>query len=42
MSDQPPIEIIRSPNRTRTASARMVGGNFVVRVPGGLPSLGGA
>ncbi|HST06463.1 MAG TPA: M48 family metallopeptidase [Chloroflexia bacterium] len=38
MSDQPPIEIIRSPNRTRTASARMVGGTLVVRVPEGLPS----
>jgi predicted metal-dependent hydrolase len=38
MSDQPPIEIIRSPNRTRTASARMVDGTLVVRVPEGLPS----
>ncbi|MEO5952245.1 MAG: M48 family metallopeptidase [Chloroflexia bacterium] len=32
----PPIEIIRSPNRTRTASARMVDGTLVVRVPQGL------
>ena len=29
----PPVEIIRSPNRTKTASARMVGGKLVVRVP---------
>lgn len=38
MSDPPPIEIIRSPNRTRTASARMVEGTLVVRVPEGLPA----
>lgn len=31
-----PIEIIRSPNRTKTASARMVEGTLVVRVPEGL------
>lgn len=30
---QPPIEIVRSPNRTKTASARMVDGRIVVRVP---------
>lgn len=29
----PPIEIIRSPNRQKTASARMVDGTLVVRVP---------
>lgn len=29
----PPIEIIRSPNRRKTASARMVSGRMVVRVP---------
>ncbi len=39
MNEQPPIEIIRSPNRTRTASARMVEGTLVVRVPEGLPPL---
>lgn len=32
----PPIEIIRSPNRTRTASAGMVDGKLVVRVPAGI------
>jgi predicted metal-dependent hydrolase len=32
----PPIEIIRSPNRTKTASARMVDGTLVVRVPEGM------
>ncbi len=36
MDDKPPIEIIRSPNRTKTASARMVDGTLVVRVPEGL------
>ena len=36
MNDKPPIEIIRSPNRTKTASARMVEGTLVVRVPQGL------
>lgn len=36
MNPTPPIEIIRSPNRTRTASARMVDGTLVVRVPQGL------
>src|SRR5204863_6677486 len=30
---KPPIEIIQSPNRVRTASARMVDGRIVVRVP---------
>ena len=39
MNDQPPVEIIRSPNRTRTASARLVDGTLVVRVPDGLPPL---
>jgi predicted metal-dependent hydrolase len=39
MNEQPPIEIIRSPNRTRTASARMVEGTLVVRLPEGLPPL---
>jgi predicted metal-dependent hydrolase len=39
MNEQPPIEIIRSPNRTRTASARMIEGTLVVRVPEGLPAL---
>jgi len=33
MSDLPPIEIIRSPNRTKTASARMEDGKLVVRLP---------
>ena len=28
---QPPIEIIKSPNRTRTASARLIDGKLVVR-----------
>ena len=32
----PLIEIIRSPNRTRTASARMVDGTLVVRVPASI------
>ncbi len=32
-TQQPPVEIIRSPNRVRTASARMVDGRIVVRVP---------
>lgn len=32
----PPIEIIRSPNRTKTASARMVDGTLVVRLPAGI------
>ena len=36
MDNKPPIEIIRSPNRTKTASARMVDGTLVVRVPQGL------
>ncbi len=36
MVDQPPIEIIRSPNRAKTASARMVDGRLVVRVPAGV------
>lgn len=38
MNNTPPVEIIRSPNRTRTASARMVDGTLVVRVPQGLSS----
>lgn len=29
----PPIQIIRSPNRSKTASARMVDGTLIVRVP---------
>jgi predicted metal-dependent hydrolase len=32
----PPIEVIRSPNRKKTASARMVEGRVVVRVPAGI------
>lgn len=32
---QPQVEIIRSPNRTRTASARLVDGKVIVRVPAG-------
>src|SRR5215210_8051174 len=36
MSNTPPIEIIRSRNRTKTASARMVDGTLVVRVPAGI------
>lgn len=36
MSSNPPIKIIRSPNRTRTATARMVDGTLVVRVPANL------
>ena len=32
----PQIEVIRSPNRARTASARMVEGKVVVRVPAGI------
>jgi predicted metal-dependent hydrolase len=31
-----PVEIIRSPNRSKTASARMVDGRLVVRVPAGI------
>ncbi|MFL5732231.1 MAG: YgjP-like metallopeptidase domain-containing protein [Chloroflexia bacterium] len=31
-----PVEIIRSPNRSKTASARMVEGRLVVRVPAGI------
>jgi len=38
MPSNPPIEIIRSPNRTRTATARMVDGKLVVRVPANLSS----
>ena len=30
------IEVVRSPRRTRTASARLVGGVLVVRVPAAL------
>jgi predicted metal-dependent hydrolase len=33
---QPPVEIIRSPNRSKTASARMVDGRLVIRVPAGI------
>ncbi|MEO6458047.1 MAG: M48 family metallopeptidase [Chloroflexia bacterium] len=36
MPSNPPIEIIRSPNRTRTATARMVDGKLVIRVPANL------
>ncbi len=36
MLEHLPIEIIRSPNRTRTATARMVDGRLVVRVPAHL------
>ncbi len=36
MPDTPPVEIIRSPNRTKTASARLVDGKLVVRVPAGI------
>ena len=39
MPDQPanpPIEIIRSPNRSKTASARMIDGKIVVRLPAGI------
>jgi predicted metal-dependent hydrolase len=35
-NQQLPIEIIRSPNRSKTASARMVDGRLVVRVPAGI------
>jgi predicted metal-dependent hydrolase len=35
-SSTPPIEIVRSPNRTRSASARMVDGTLVVRVPASI------
>lgn len=33
---EPPVEVIRSRNRVRTASARMVDGAVVVRVPDGI------
>ncbi|MEO8287619.1 MAG: M48 family metallopeptidase [Chloroflexota bacterium] len=33
---EPPVQIIRSNNRTKTASARMVDGTLVVRVPAGI------
>jgi len=36
MTEEPPVQIIRSPNRTKTASARMVEGTLVVRVPSGI------
>jgi len=36
MSQEPPVQIIRSRNRTKTASARMVEGTLVVRVPAGI------
>ncbi len=32
-TDHPPIEIVKSANRTRTASARLIDGKVVVRVP---------
>lgn len=35
---QPPVEVIRSDRRTRTASARLVEGKVIVRVPTGVPS----
>lgn len=35
-ADRPKIEIIRSPNRTRTATARMVEGRVVVRLPASI------
>src|SRR5204863_5821779 len=34
--EHPPVEIIRSPNRSKTASARMVEGRLVIRVPAGI------
>ena len=33
---KPLVEIIRSPNRSKTASARMVDGRLVIRVPAGI------
>jgi predicted metal-dependent hydrolase len=36
MDQRPPIEIIRSGKRRKTASARMVDGTLVVRVPAGI------
>jgi predicted metal-dependent hydrolase len=36
MPEEPPVQIIRSPNRIKTASARMVEGTLVVRVPSGI------
>jgi predicted metal-dependent hydrolase len=36
MPTEPPVQIIRSKNRTKTASARMVEGTLVVRVPAGI------
>jgi predicted metal-dependent hydrolase len=36
MSEELPVQIIRSPNRRKTASARMVEGTLVVRVPAGI------
>lgn len=36
MSDNPPVEIVRSHNRTKTASAQLVDGKLVVRVPAGI------
>lgn len=36
MPEEPPVQIIRSHNRTKTASARMVEGTLVVRVPAGI------
>lgn len=32
-NSNPPVEVIRSANRTKTASARRVGGKIVVRIP---------
>ncbi len=36
LKSEPPIEIIRSRNRVRTASARMIDGTVIVRVPDGI------
>jgi predicted metal-dependent hydrolase len=36
MPQDPPVKIIRSTHRTKTASARMVEGTLVVRVPAGI------
>ncbi|HEY0068570.1 MAG TPA: M48 family metallopeptidase [Chloroflexia bacterium] len=36
MPEEIPVEIIRSHNRVKTASARMVDGKLVVRVPAGI------
>ncbi|MDQ3928773.1 MAG: M48 family metallopeptidase, partial [Chloroflexota bacterium] len=36
MPEEIPVEIIRSHNRVKTASARLVDGRLVVRVPAGI------